>query len=432
MKINSILKCLLTLFIVGFHFSINSQTIEKNRNESSFFWGHNLISSIDTSLKYNVFIPNHDQLLPAIILFDPHGKTEKVIEMYSTLAEKYKIALVGYDDSSNDTPFERTQNKFSPWLNEINNKYPLDSNRLFFLGFSGGARVASLLSYYESKIKGIGLCGAGGGDPYYWDSRDISIFGFCGTGDFNYREFIQMGQLKTQKAKYSFRLFHGKHEWPPQEIIEVFFQFVVNQQGQFKKIIEQEAIQSVLKENNWGRPDISISILQTAILAIQPDISDTLEKALKHSNSLVSDIFFHQYNSLIELENEEQLKLRMVFSQADTNRYKQWMDSLVKVEKIDSLGLEYDVNARLKSFAGILAYSFSKRAMEKNITNAYPLLRIYELTEPENTEMLFMMARYWAKKQECEKSKFYIKKYQENTKSMDRIHNTPEILNCLK
>jgi tetratricopeptide (TPR) repeat protein len=106
-------------------------------------------------------------------------------------------------------------------LADVQARLSVDTRRVYFVGFSGGARASSQLALLCKCSAGVLLSGAGftGAMSPPADSG-FPVFSAVGTLDFNYREVIPL-QDALAKAGYPhwLRIFEGVHEWPPSEVM---------------------------------------------------------------------------------------------------------------------------------------------------------------------------------------------------------------------
>ena len=100
-------------------------------------------------------------LYPVLIAFDPHGDGKLPLTIYKDLAEKYGFILIGSNDSKNGLSAGAVKEIVAVLMQEIRTVYPVDTNRIWLLGFSGGARVATAAAMSQVKVKGVIACGAG-------------------------------------------------------------------------------------------------------------------------------------------------------------------------------------------------------------------------------------------------------------------------------
>lgn len=417
-----------TLLVVNSSCSAQNKKVYKEKGKLH----KNIIAKFDSTITYNLYLPQNREKSPLLVIFDAHGKTETAMTQYIPLAEKYGIAMAGFDASSNQTPFEKTSSRFKEWINELAATAPVDTARLFATGFSGGARVVAMLESRYPFIDAVGLCGAGAGDMHTWMQSKKKYMGFCGTGDFNYQEFVRMSQLRPDKNNFAYRLFHGKHEWPAAEVFEPFFALIAGMSGNPANYPGTDYYSSLArKEMQSGRPDIALTVIDVAFICNGAATDQKLLSLYDSIGNSISKSFRESYHKALEKEMRTQQYLQQLFGKADSLHYKNWLDSLNSNMPKDSLNLEYDANSRLKAYCGIIAYSYVNRAMEGDFPTAYALLRMYQMTEPQNNEMLFCLAQYHARKGNCGKSEYFLEQAVANGfNDHPRMQNCKDFGNC--
>jgi tetratricopeptide (TPR) repeat protein len=104
----------------------------------------------------------------------------------------------------------------------VASRFPIDERRIYFAGFSGGARVAAMLAVSCQCTAGVLLNGAGflsGTEPPRGST--FAVFSAVGDFDFNYAELIPL-QDKLSQAGYPhwLRVFDGRHQWAPPEVMQ--------------------------------------------------------------------------------------------------------------------------------------------------------------------------------------------------------------------
>ena len=114
----------------------------------------------DTSIHYTVYVPQSGgKMLPSIIFFDPHSQGYKPVEAYARLAAKYGYILIGSNDMHNGQSASETEKIVLALINEVENEYHSDADRIYLSGFSGGAKLAMLYGINIPEIKGVVACG---------------------------------------------------------------------------------------------------------------------------------------------------------------------------------------------------------------------------------------------------------------------------------
>ena len=179
------------------------------------------------NLNFAVYIPkgyNADIKMPALFLFDPHADGLLPLKMYRDLADEYNYILIGSNDSKNGNSRDRTSEILNSILKSAYQLLPIDSERIYAGGFSGGARVASMLAFSSAKVQGLITCGAGFPQDVWMKIPPSCIVGIAGDGDMNLNELTSLKvENPDLKNRYQVIRFDGKHEWPPMAIFEQAF-----------------------------------------------------------------------------------------------------------------------------------------------------------------------------------------------------------------
>ena len=112
---------------------------------------------------YALYIPltKKDTVLPVVFFFDPHGDGILPLAKYKPLADAFGFLFIGSNNSKNGNDWNVTQTIIQTLLSDAQNRLPIDTNRMYTCGFSGGAKVASYAALHNSKIKEVLAAGAG-------------------------------------------------------------------------------------------------------------------------------------------------------------------------------------------------------------------------------------------------------------------------------
>ncbi|HSN50405.1 MAG TPA: hypothetical protein VLR52_04170, partial [Bacteroidales bacterium] len=109
----------------------------------------------DSGFTYSVYLPTSYSgkiRFPVILSFDPHGSGNLPVTLYKDLAEKYGYILTGSDNSRNGQDGNLTMSAIRSLINEVKTRFSVDTNRIYTLGFSGGARVAVMGAFFPGGI----------------------------------------------------------------------------------------------------------------------------------------------------------------------------------------------------------------------------------------------------------------------------------------
>jgi dienelactone hydrolase len=173
---------------------------------------------------YALYIPTSYSPLkrsPIIYAFDPGANGTQPLELMKGPAERYGYMLAGSNNSRNGS-WKIEAEAAQGMLQDTEKRFPLDGRRVYFTGFSGGARVAARLAQICKCAAGILLTGAGF-QPERPASEDakFAVFAAVGTYDFNYPEMVELdAQLERLGYAHFLRRFNGPHQWAPQEVME--------------------------------------------------------------------------------------------------------------------------------------------------------------------------------------------------------------------
>jgi dienelactone hydrolase len=176
---------------------------------------------------YALYLPSAyspDRKWPVVFAFDPGARGKVPVELMKDAAEHNGYIVLGSNNSQNG-PWKPEVDAADAMLQDAQERFSVDLKRIYFAGFSGGARVASQLAQLCKCSAGVLLSGAGfsrNSSP----QRDtpFPVFSAVGNLDFNYSELIPL-QDKLEQAGYPhwLRVFDGVHEWAPAPVMEEAF-----------------------------------------------------------------------------------------------------------------------------------------------------------------------------------------------------------------
>ncbi|MEI6435905.1 MAG: hypothetical protein WCP32_13745 [Bacteroidota bacterium] len=442
---------IISLLVSGIIFSCSSVAVEEKTNPAPLKAGviHEKVACIeDAATTYALYIPGGQRdtgtsenksgqiarLFPVIIAFDPHGDGLLPVRLYKDLAEKYGFFIVGSNNSKNGLPPAEIDAIVATLFNEVKHVYPVDTNRIYLMGFSGGARIASLSAFYKVPVKGVVGCGAGiagaSGAPRY----KVDYFGIAGMADFNMNEVVELDYPLSQAGlRHVITTFNGIHAWPPVEAMEEPFQwFTLNamKDGMIKK--DNSLIETIM-----AGFEKKIEFLKTQENLI--DAAATCRKAIAFGEGLTANDKFSEKLKTIEKsaeyqeqvsyrkkimvdEEKERKELMGALSEKDAGWWKVYVGRRTKDEgrrrrdegrrtrdegrgtKVYSQAewrLKEDAlkDQRLLAFLRLLAYMNATSVLtSKNEDAAAKIIDIYEIADPENPEANYLHAVLLARK----------------------------------
>jgi predicted esterase len=202
---------------------------------------------------YALYVPSAysgDHSWPVVFAFDPGARGKIPVELMKEAAEKYGYIVLGSNNSRNGA-WKPELDAAEAMLQDAQERFSVDLKRVYFAGFSGGARVASQLAQLCKCAAGVLLSGAGfsqNSSPLR--ETPFPVFSAVGNLDFNYSELIPL-QDKLEQAEYPHWLgiFDGIHEWAPAEVMnEAFAWFRVQAMRSKREARNDDFVAAELKE----------------------------------------------------------------------------------------------------------------------------------------------------------------------------------------
>jgi dienelactone hydrolase len=186
-----------------------------------------VVCSKNPEQSYALYLPSHYSAArswPIVYSFDPAGRGGFALREQVDAAEQNGYILAASNNSRNG-PWKPQWEAAETMVQDTHAKLSIDDRRMYFAGFSGGARVAAMIALNCRCAAGVFLSGAGfpvGSSPPAGST--FAVFSAVGKLDFNYPEVISL-QDKFAQAKYphSLRVFEGVHEWAPTGVMNEAF-----------------------------------------------------------------------------------------------------------------------------------------------------------------------------------------------------------------
>lgn len=160
-----------------------------------------------------------------VFALDPAARGAVPVELMQAAAEKYGYIVAGSNNSRNG-PFTPSYAAAVAMAADLSRRFPVDAKRVYFTGFSGGARAAvHVARLCQGCAAGVILHGAGFPSENPADkSVSLLVFSAIGVLDFNYSEVIPLQeQFDALGITHRLRRFDGPHQWAPPEVwVEAF------------------------------------------------------------------------------------------------------------------------------------------------------------------------------------------------------------------
>jgi dienelactone hydrolase len=178
----------------------------------------------DPSQTYALYLPSTYSAVrrwPIFYVFDPMGRGKAPIVLYKDVAEKYGFILVASNNSRN---FHKDSGGLAAralW-NDTHVRWTLDPRRIYFMGFSGGARVATAIAARCENCSVAAVIAHGAGYPFSPTAKDAFAYvSLVGDRDFNWPEIMDLRRQKEEwPSPYRLWVFPGQHQWAPAAILD--------------------------------------------------------------------------------------------------------------------------------------------------------------------------------------------------------------------
>ncbi len=366
----------------------------------------------DTAYSYSLYIPStrvKNGALPVVFFFDAHARGSLPVEKYRTLADKYGFILAGSNNSKNGMSNVERNKIIYNFMEDVEKRTPFDPLRIYVSGFSGGARIASGIGLNNKGIAGVIACAAGFPQENVKPGSDFTFIGIVGNLDFNYLELKSVNrQLDGLNIKNSLIVFDGKHDWPPAETMDKAFallQLNAMQKGTAEK---DEIFISDFYKKQKGRIDDLVKnkkLLKATRLCKENETFLSGLYDLKECKSLLSKTEknpllnkqLYDEQMLLNKEQKEQQKLLRALYVKDSVWWKNKL-SAIKTDIEKSKNKEEKLmHKRLLSYLSLVSYLYAKQAVkDHDYGELAKYLLIYGISDPENPEVYFMKAEYYA------------------------------------
>ncbi len=371
---------------------------------------YNSVTAIkDSKYKYALYIPDKKGALPIIFFFDAHARGSLPVKKYKTLADRYGFILAGSNNSKNGMqPYERN-NIIYNFMEDVERRTPFDPTRVYVSGFSGGARIASGIGLYNSNIAAVIACAAGFPQSNVHPKSDFTFIGIVGNKDFNYLEMQTLDRkMEGMKLKHCLLVFDGKHEWPSEKIMEQAFRLLQLQAMQKENIQKNDSLITLCINNykmeiNAAQKDNNL--LQAAALCRQEQVFmsglSNISYCKKQLNKIDKNPAFNKQRYDTQLLMDKEQKLQQTLLRAIEVKDSVWWRKELAQLKSKSMNLknkdERVMYNRLLNYLSLISYLYADNTFKKNdFEQTGKFLFIYKTADPDNPEVWFMKAEYYA------------------------------------
>jgi pimeloyl-ACP methyl ester carboxylesterase len=362
--------------------------------------------SDDPTQSYALYIPPAGMkvALPVVYFFDPHGSGILPVRKYKALADAYGFILVGSNNSRNGNDWPTTETIWQRLAADTRSRLKMDSRRVYTVGFSGGAKVASYIAIQHPGITGVIAGGAGLPDGVPAGDFSFTFTAIAGQGDMNLTELVGINDaLEKTRTRHRLILFDGKHEWAP-----------VNTMGLAFAGLQFDAMRARLIFSDNQVITTYIAGSKKRLRAYQ--LTSQLIKAAQECNLSIADLdglsrqvaWFRQQAAALAtnpeylsqrqgqqdlLAREQNIKAEYMqhFQQADDSYWTSTIHDL-DTKSVGHTG-EAQMYQRLLAYLSLAFYSISNQMITGNDNaNARHFVELYKLADPTNSEAWYFSA----------------------------------------
>jgi len=379
----------------------------------------------DSTQSYTLYLPSNytsSKPWPVFFGFDPHAQGREVTKYYK-IAEKYGYILAGCNNSRNNQAPDISANVIKTFMDDLDSRVNIDNNRIYTMGFSGGAKVASGIAINNGGITGVIGAGAGFPDNIKAMNNRFYYFGIVGDGDFNYGSLITLDEdLQKNNLPHQLRVFEGKHEWPPADVIdEGVLYMTLNAMRDTKAPKNDSLIKNAFpkyadKEKQFEKEgDYYNAWLQDQRII---DFFDQLADITTYHQSLEKLANTTQVKKGLD-EKAQMIEKEQSLQQGYINDLKDkplawWQGEINRLRnaaKSEKDKQQSGLDKRLVAFFGIITYSSANNAVAKNnLPAATQFVQILNMVDAKNADVPYINACILAKQNQPDKALIELKK----------------------
>ncbi|MCX6272604.1 MAG: hypothetical protein NTU44_15565 [Bacteroidetes bacterium] len=367
-----------------------------------------VICRLDSNNSYALYLPSSydaTHTWPVIIAFDSHGDGRMPVYLLQEQAEKYSYIVIGSNNSKNGLSTEVTSGIYDALLADASWRFSLDKNRIYTMGFSGGARVAAYQALTKPGIKGVIGCSAGFPGISSPPSTVFDFLGIAGNFDFNLLEMRRlMTTLDQSPIPHVLMTFDGIHEWPPKEMIpDIFFWLQLNAMKSrlipvdttYVSLVDHDFLHRIdllKKEKKWTK-SLEISKLGENFLSTFPQAKNfqNITAALMSRNEVKQSLKIQE--DWLNKEQTLQGDYSKFLTEKNIDWWKKEIIRLNGLVKQKSGTEEANVYKRVLSYLSLVCYMQATGALKAGQMDPFRyFVLLYTLVDPENPEHAYLQA----------------------------------------
>jgi len=400
-----------------------------------------VICKTDASQSYALYIPSkgNKEALPVIYFFDPHADGSLPLIKYKALADKYNFILIGSNNSKNGNDWSTTENTWNTLFNDIQKRLKINANRIYTCGFSGGAKVASYVALDHSGVKGVIVGGAGLPDQTPPNNFNFTFTEIVGEGDMNMTDLVALNnELDRTQTKHRIIFFDGKHEWSPENIMNIAFEGL-QFDAMREKLIPQDnsfisnyiaksktTINNFLNSNDLIKAERECKLSINLLNGLTSEVNWFKEKDASLLNNSAYKKQWQARQNLLSTEQNMKDAYTQQFQNGDINYWTKTINDLQAKANVQTA--EGAMYQRLVAYLSLAFYSISNQLITSNQNNeAKYFVELYKMDDPTNSEAWYFSALLNARRNDAKATENDLLKAVENGfNDKTRMEQQPE------
>jgi hypothetical protein len=389
---------------------------------------------------YALYIPaKASRPMPVVYCFDPHASGALPVRRYKALADAFGYILVGSNNSKNGNDWNTTEAIWIALWNDTKKRLPLNEDRLYTCGFSGGAKVAGYIAMNHTGIKGVIANGAGLPDGAPATDYPFTFTAVAGEGDMNMTDLVAINsEFDKTHTRHRIIFFNGKHEWAPEKTMRIAFtgwQLDAMAQKQVRvndTLISRYVADSKKTIDGYIRANQLVSALNVCSLSagMLDGVSGEAGWFHQQAVSITSNPAYQQQvqaqQHLLDIELRMKQEYLQRFQQGDINYWTKMIADLQA--KAKAVTPEGAMHQRLLAYLSLAFYSFSNQLISSNRNeDAAYVVTLYKLADPSNSEAWYFSAILHARSnQPADAESDLLKAVACGFTDKQRLHQQPE------
>lgn len=420
---------LMLFFVIGI---VNAQDLRLRKGTIT----DSIVIPNSNNEMYALYLPktfSMDRNWPIVFVFDPMAQGKRAINQFYQAAEKYEYVVVASNATRNG-PYNDNFIRAKNLINTFISNFPVDKQRMYLAGFSGGARLAMAIASSSDNFKGVIACGAGFPSSTFIPSENtFAYIGIAGDEDFNYKEVKDVvAILKIRKYDAEFLPFNGQHTWAPSIQIEKAIRlltlkamnkgYVSNNENLIHEfyLTDYNYNSSLLNQGkyNWAYNDLR-NLIKNYRFHVDSDSLNIKLKSLRktdkykiqNKNALEVDVFekeiWIEYLSFLNSDIEA----------ADMQQIGMWANEMNSLERYAKKmnGEGEKMYKRLKNSLFVYVKGAVENYNEKeNLDNLLYINALITILEPNYFDPYLKTIQYAVKKSEYGMALFYLEELLKN------------------